>query len=132
MEQEKLKSFFLAFYSMVLADGIVEAKELESLYRIGRESYNLTSEEINKYVVSAGTTFVMPEKLEDRISLLYDLAEIAWADGEIDETERTLLARYVVRLGFLEENADEITDFMLKQVKEGISKEDIIKEIVNA
>ena len=132
MEQEKLKSFFLAFYSMVLADGIVEAKELESLYRIGRENYNLTSEEINKYVVSAGTTFVMPEKLEDRISLLYDLAEIAWADGEIDETERTLLARYVIRLGFLEENADEITDFMLKQVKEEISKEDIIKEIVNA
>lgn len=132
MEQEKLKSFFLALYSMVLADGIVEAKELESLYRIGRENYNLTSEEINKYVVSAGTTFIVPDRLEDRISLLYDLAEVAWADGEIDETERTLLARYVVRLGFLEENADEITDFMLKQVKDGISKEDVINEIVNA
>lgn len=131
MEQEKLKSFFLALYSMVLADGIVEAKELESLYRIGRENYNLTSEEINKYVVSAGTTFIVPDRLEDRISLLYDLAEVAWADGKIDETERTLLARYVVRLGFLEENADEITDFMLKQVKDGISKEDVIKAIVN-
>lgn len=131
MEQEKLKSFFLALYSMVLADGIVEAKELESLYRIGRENYNLTSEEINKYVVSAGTTFIVPDRLEDRISLLYDLAEVAWADGKIDETERTLLARYVVRLGFLEENADEITDFMLKQVKDGISKKDVIKAIVN-
>ena len=131
MEQEKLKSFFLALYSMVLADGIVEAKELESLYRIGRENYNLTSEEINKYVVSAGTTFIVPDRLEDRISLLYDLAEVAWADGKIDETERTLLARYVVRLGFLDENADEITDFMLKQVKDGISKEDVIKAIVN-
>ena len=70
---------------MVMADGIVEAKELETLYRIGRNCYHLSPEEINKIVVSAGTSFDAPTKLEDRVSILYEMAEIAWADGEIDK-----------------------------------------------
>lgn len=117
---------------MVLADGIVEAKELETLYRIGREDYHLTPEEINAAVTSAGTTFVMPDKLADRISILYEMAEIAWADGEIDETEKSLLARYAVRLGFKEENAEGIGEFMLQQVNEGKNCDNVIKLITNA
>ena len=126
-----LKSRFLSLYCMAMADGIVEAKELETLYRIGRENYHLTSEEINNYIVSAGTSFIAPDRMEDRISILYELAEIAWADGEIDDTERSLLSRYAVRLGFKEENAEEISEFMLQQVKDHISQADVINQIVN-
>ena len=72
---EILKSRFLSLYCMVMADGVVEAKELETLYRIGRENYHLTAEEINKNVVSAGTSFVAPDKMEDRLSILYEMAE---------------------------------------------------------
>ncbi len=130
--EELLKSRFLSLYCMVMADGIVEAKELETLYRIGRENYHLTPEEINKNVVTAGTSFVAPDKMEDRISILYEMAEIAWADGKIDETEKSLLARYAVRFGFKEENADDIAEFMFQQVKEKVSKEKVIKIIVNS
>ena len=128
---EILKSRFLSLYCMVMADGIVEAKELETLYRIGRENYHLTPEEINKNVVSAGTSFVAPDKIEDRIAILYEMAEIAWADGEIDDTEKSLLARYAIRLGFKEENADEIADFMLQNVKDEVSKDQVINLIMN-
>ena len=117
---------------MVMADGVVEAKELETLYRIGRENYHLTPEEINTNVVSAGTSFVAPEKIDERISILYEMAEIAWADGEIDDTEKSLLSRYAVRLGFKEENANDIADFMLQQVHEGVSQADVIQKIMNA
>ena len=130
--EELLKSRFLSLYCMVMADGVVEAKELEILYRIGRENYHLTPEEINKNVISAGTSFVAPEKIDDCISILYEMAEIAWADGEIDVAEKSLLSRYAVRLGFKEENADDIADFMLQQVHEGVSKTDVIKQIMNA
>ena len=130
--EELLKSRFLSLYCMVMADGVVEAKELEILYRIGRENYHLTPEEINKYVISAGTSFVAPEKIDDCISILYEMAEIAWADGEIDVAEKSLLSRYAVRLGFKEENADDIADFMLQQVYKGVSKTDVIKQIMNA
>ena len=129
---EILKSRFLSLYCMVMADGVVEAKELETLYRIGRENYHLTAEEINKNVVSAGTSYVAPDKMEDRLSILYEMAEIAWADGEIDETEKSLLARYAIRLGFKEENAEGISDFMLQQVKDGITQNDVINQIMNA
>ena len=129
---ELLKSRFLSLYCMVMADGVVEAKELENLYRIGRENYHLSPEEINKNVVTAGTSFVAPDKMEDRISILYEMAEIAWADGEIDETEKSLLARYAVRLGFKEENADGITEFMLQQVNEGVEQTEVINQILNA
>lgn len=130
--EELLKSRFLSLYCMVMADGVVDAKELEVLYRIGRENYGLASEEINAAVVSSGTSFVAPTKLEDRVSILYEMAEIAWADGEIEPAERSLLIKYAVRLGFLEENAEGIADFMLQQVKENVSEEDAIAAIVNA
>ena len=129
--EELLKARFLSLYCMLIADGVVDAKELETLYRIGRENYHLTPEEINKNVVSAGTSFVAPDKMEDRISILYEMAEIAWADGNIDETERSLLARYAVRLGFQDENADGIADFMIQQVKNGVSQNDVIQMIIN-
>lgn len=117
---------------MVMADGIVEAKELETLYRIGRENYHLSPEEINQAIVSAGTTFTVPGNIEERISILYQMAEIAWSDDTIDESERSLLSRYAIRLGFLEENATDIADFMFQQVKEGISLAEITQELKNA
>jgi uncharacterized tellurite resistance protein B-like protein len=116
---------------MVLADGVVDAKELETLYRIGVENYNLAPEEINKYITSAGSSFIVPDCLEDRIRILYELAEIAWADEKIDESEKSLLARYAKQLGFKDENAEGISDFMLEQVKEGISQEQVITKIIN-
>ncbi len=129
--EESLKSRFLGLYCMVMADGIVNAKELETLYRIGQNNYGLTPEEINSNVVSSGSSFVAPEAIEDRIGILYEMAEIVWADGEADTTERSLLERYAVRLGFKEENAKGITDFLLQQVKEKVSREDVVKQILN-
>lgn len=117
---------------MVMSDGIVAAKELEALYRIGRDTYHLTPEEINQCVISSGTSFIIPETIEERIGILYEMAEIAWADGEIDQTEKNLLRRYILRLGFLEENADNIGEFMLQQVKDHVSLEDVLKNIGNS
>lgn len=122
---DTLKAHFLSLYCMVMADGIVSAKELETLYRIGRENYHLSSEEINKAIVSSGTSFIVPESAEERVKILYEMAEIAWADGEIDTTEKNLLQRYTVRLGFKEENAEAIANFMLQQVKEGKSFDEV-------
>lgn len=125
-----MKSRFLSLFCMVVADGVVEARELETFYRIGREHYGLTPEEIAPAVVSLGSSFVMPTRMEERVSLLYQMAQIAWADGEIDDTERDMLVRYAVRLEFLPENAEAIASFMLDKVKQGVSEADVIAEIV--
>ncbi|MDE6498653.1 MAG: TerB family tellurite resistance protein [Muribaculaceae bacterium] len=124
-----LKSHFLALYCMVLADGVIDANELQALYRIGTDGYGLSQKEIMDAISSSGTSFSIPDSLEGKITLLYDMAQIAWADGEIDSTERSLLEKYAVRCGFQEENAQAIADYMLQSVQDSHSVEEVINQI---
>lgn len=124
-----MKSQFLSLYCMVLADGIIDARELETLYRIGTEQYGLTQEDITATVRDAGTSFIMPTELSDKIRFLYNLAQIAYADGEIDNTEIDLMKRYIRKMNFAEENINAIADYMFDSVKEGKSINSILMHI---
>lgn len=115
----QLQSHFLALYCMILADGVIDVKELETLYRIGKEQYGLTEKEINQAVLQNGNSFTVPENIDSKIKLLYNLATIAWADGVLEDTERNLMRKYISRLGFLDENIDAIAEFIFNSVKEG-------------
>ena len=129
MEKEisdTLQSQFLALYCMVVADGIVDIKELEALYKIGEEQYNLTPNEINKAVLNNGSSFVVPENLDSKIKFLYNMATIAWADGVLEETEIQLMYRYIIRLGFLDENKDAIAKFIFDAVNQGKTIEETL------
>lgn len=126
---KKSKAHFLDLYCMIMADGIVHPKELETLYRIGIETYGLTREEITRSVVSAGKTMVIPECPEDKIGLLYEMALVAWADGELDASERNLLLRYAALYGVAEEKVNELVDYLLAKAKDNIKEEDIINEL---
>lgn len=122
-----LKSQFLSLYCMVLADGVIDARELETLYRIGVEQYGLTQEEITETVRNAGSSFIMPETLSDKIRFLFNMAQIAYADGEIDDTEKELLRRYIIKMGFEVDNVERISNFLFDSVKNGVGVEEIIK-----
>ena len=126
---EKMKSEFIELYKMVLADGDVAPEEMEVLYRIGTKEYNVSLEEINVAIRDADTTFFIPETLDGKVRLLYHLAEIAWADGTIDESEKTILKRYTDLFGFIEENQDALVDYMLEQVKEKVDLQSIINQL---
>ena len=126
---EKMKSEFIELYKMVLADGDVAPEEMEVLYRIGTKEYNVSLEEINVAIRDADTTFFIPETLDGKVRLLYHLAEIAWADGKIEESEKTLLKRYTDLFGFIEENQDALVDYMLEQVKEKVDLQSIINQL---
>lgn len=128
-KNRKEKMRFLDLYCMVLADGIVHPKELETLYRIGIETYGLTKEEIVKSVVSAGKARVIPELPESRIGLLYEMALLAWADGELEDSERTLLRRYALLYGVEDDKVEELVDFLLDKAKDNVSEAEIIKAL---
>ncbi len=125
----KKKLQFLDLYCMVMADGIVHPKEMETLYRIGIEHYGLSEEEINEGVKSAGVSSVIPELPEERISVLYEMAVIAWADGELEDSERNMLRRYASMYGVNEESIDELVDFLLDQAKKNVDEKDVIKQL---
>ena len=116
---ENDKKMFLGLYQMVLADAEVHPKELELLYQIGKEKCGMSEEDIHRAIFSPNT-FISLESLsdEERIEYLYDLARIAWADGKIDDNEKESLQKTCKRFGFAEENAVEISEFLLEQAKE--------------
>ncbi|MBP3511229.1 MAG: hypothetical protein J6K19_04215 [Prevotella sp.] len=127
--EEKLKSRFMGLYCMILADGVVDSRELETVYRIGRENYGLSAEEIMSTVRDSGTSFILPETIGEKVELLYQMGEIAWADGEIEESEKSLMRRYASRMGFEDENLDGIISYILDRVKGKVPVSEVIKEV---
>lgn len=123
------KMQFLDLYCMVMADGIVHPKEMETLYRIGTETYGLTLEEMNEGVKSSGVSSVIPDLPEERIGMLYQMAILAWADGELEDSERDMLRRYALKYGVNGASIDELVDFLLEKAKVETKEEDVIKEL---
>lgn len=128
MDKEIIKSHFLCLYGMMLADSSIDPLELKTFYELG-EKRGLHKEEINEYVLSVNTTRNVPTKLNDKISLLYDLAQIVWADGKIDDAEISLMKKFCQRMNFKDENIDKIVEFILEEVKNGVSEEELLKKI---
>lgn len=120
---------FLDLYCMVMADGIVHPKEMETLYRIGLKNYGLTESEIDESIKSAGVSTTIPELPEERIAVLYEMALIAWADGELEESERNMLRRYASLYGVNEANIDELVDFLLDKAKNNVDEQEVLKEL---
>ena len=128
MDKEIIKSHFLCLYGMMLADSSIDPLELKTFYELG-EKRGLSKEEINDFVLSVNTTRNVPTNLSDKISLLYDLAQIVWADGKIDDAEVSLMKKFCQRMNFKDENIDKIVTFVLDEVKNGVSEEELFNKI---
>lgn len=127
--EKKLQLHFLNLYCMVIADGIIDPQEMETIYRIGRENYNLSEDDINKAVVGTGTTYEIPSSNEERVRILYEMAVIAWADGKIEDSERKMLRNYALRYGVVEGRVEDFIDYLLEKAQRNTSEEEIIKEL---
>lgn len=116
---------------MILADGVVDLRELEMLYKIGIEQYGLTQTEITETVRDAGSSFIIPETLNQKVRFLYNLVQIANADGKIDDSELDLLHRYILKMGFSEDNIHGIEQFLIESVKNGLSEDEVLRKIAD-
>jgi tellurite resistance protein len=56
---------------------------------------------------------------------------MAWADGELDDSEKENLNNACKRLGFLEEYTKDISDFLLEQAKNNKDIREVLKTIKN-
>jgi DnaJ-domain-containing protein 1 len=128
---EKDKQLFLELYQLMLSDTEVHPKELEMLYQIG-QAKGVSEQEIQQAIFSP-VRLATSQSLsdDDKIEYLYNLAQMAWADGVIDDRETESLHNTCKRLGFEEEYVEEITGFMLEQVKAEKSFEEVLTTIKN-
>lgn len=127
---EKLKPLFLNLYAMVLADDKVDPQEIATLYEIGSRDYGLTPSDVNLYSFGEKVPYE-PQSLVEKVRFLYNLGQIAWADGIIDEREKVLLKEYAAQFGFLDNNIEGIVEEILKATSPSSKKtfEQLMNEI---
>jgi uncharacterized tellurite resistance protein B-like protein len=121
----ELKSHFLRLYQIAFTDDNFHLLELEMLYKFAEER-GLTKDQLDSILLNPSIGATIPESLETRIEYLYDLSVMIWADGKVHDDEYNALKKYCKKFEFLDENIGAIADYLLKSVKDGLSKEEII------
>lgn len=132
MEQTKiplqLKSHFLRLYQIALADENFDHLEMQLLYKFAEER-GISKSDLDSILTGSIGEVTIPEKLEERIEYLYDFALMIWADEVITEDERNTLIKYCRKFEFLDENIEELTNYLLEKAKLGTSKSQILQEL---
>ena len=111
-------------YRFLLEDKEIDPMELIVLQRIGKEQ-GISQEQMDQIFLQPVENKI-PENFDDKIDNLYDYTSIIWADGVVTEDEKKLLNRYIIDYGFLPENADKLAEFLIEEVKNGVSKDDVL------
>lgn len=124
-----LKSYFSNLYTMVMADNDKSVDEMILLYKIGKEQFNLTEDEMDRMVITDEPLYYIPQTEKDKLLYLYDMARIAWADGKVVPTETALLKRTMERFGVNPDDIEDLTSFLLEKGKENLPHEDFLKYV---
>jgi|TARA_B100000795_G_C22787832_1_gene435447 hypothetical protein len=126
---ENLKSHFLRLYSMAFTDDNFHPLELKMLYNFAKER-GVPKDKLDELLLNPiEASAKIPENLDEKITYLYQLSEMIWADGKVDDNERSTLNKYVKLFKFKEENADELTEYLLSAVENKISLANVLKEL---
>ncbi len=125
----ELKSHFLRLYQMALSDDQFNVLELQMLYHFADER-GIPKEELDKLFLNpVNTEFIVPESLNTKIEYLYDLTRIIWADEKVTDDELNMLRKYCRKFDFLEENINDLSDYLIGCVQKNIGKEEIISQL---
>lgn len=125
---DALKWHFFNLYCMALSDNEFDFTERQMLYQIGIK-HGITPEQINEFVLTANLKPIVPETMGGKVECLYELTQMAWADGQITPEEKQAIKKCVIRYGFMKENADDIVDYFIENVKANKTQEEVLNEI---
>lgn len=124
----ELKSHFLRLYQIAFSDNNFDILELQMLYNFAEER-GLSKEQLNEILLNPSQESIIPGSLEEKIEYLYDLALMIWADSIVTEDEINALKKYCLKFDFLEENIDDICEFLLENAKAKVSKKELIAKM---
>lgn len=125
----ELKSHFLRLYQMALSDDNFDVIELQMLYQFA-DDRGVPKGELDRLLLNpVDHSTSIPKDLSTRIEYLYDLASMILADDIITEDEKNTLRKYCRKFEFLEDNIEELADYLLDCVQKGVSKNEIINQL---
>lgn len=122
-----LKAHLSNMYRLAMCDDELDLSEQMLLFKIAQE-HGISEEYLGQWMSERHEQVTIPERIEDRITHLYDLSRMVWADGKATEAERQMLRNFVLRYEFLPDNADAIVEYFLQAIQEQRSVESIISE----
>lgn len=125
MISTELKSHFLRLYQIAFSDDNFDVLEMQMLYKFAEER-GVTKEDLENILLKPSHNSSIPEKFENKIEYLYDLAVMIWADNIVTQDEINTLRKYCLKFGFIEENISDLSDFLLEKAKEKVSKKDLL------
>lgn len=125
----ELKSHFLRLYQMALSDDRFDVLELQMLYHFADER-GIPKEELDKLFLNpVNTDLIVPDNLTTKIEYLYDLTRIIWADEKVTDDELNMLRKYCRKFDFIEENINDLSDYLIDCVQKNIQKVEIISQL---
>lgn len=126
-----LKSHFLRLYQIALADGEFSALELKMLYGFAEER-GISKEHLDGILLQPiDTNSLVPEELSAKLEFLCDFTAMIWADGVVNDDERNALEKYIKLFGFLDENIEPLSNYLIEAVKANKTKQEIITALNN-
>ncbi len=124
----ELKSHFLRLYQIALSDDNFSHLEMQLLYKFAQERA-ISRAELDTILTGHAGNVIIPETLEKKIEYLYDFALMIWADEIVSKDEKIALKKYIKSFGFMEENVEDLSIYLLESAKMDKPKEDIFKEL---
>lgn len=114
---------------MAFADDNFDVLELQMLYQFA-DDRGIPAKELDKLLLNpVNEHSSIPTDLNTKIEYLYDLSQMIIADGIITEDEKNTLKKYIKKFGFLEENIEELANYLLDFVQNGQTKDVLISEL---
>lgn len=111
------------------SDQNISSEEQSFIARVA-SNFNIQSEEFDQIVTSPlDKKLELPQKEEERMSILYYLLFLMKADQEISEQEILIIRKIAFRLGFQIAMVDEMIQVMQKYKKHKIAPEKLLNTI---
>lgn len=96
------------------------------LYRLGKEKFGLSEEAINSLILEDAAQMPTYDSQAQCIGLLYEMAQIAWSDFDLDQSELDLLYSYARHFGIVEEAIQPTIDFLIDCAKKDMTEDSVI------
>ena len=129
-ERSADKGHFNNLVMLARVDGKIDTTEVNLLSRIATR-LGLTSEQVKEIIEHPDQyPIVPPVSREERYERFIQFVKMIFADGIVDEAEEKLASKYATALGFTDDSIDGKYPVILEKVKEGVSRQEILEQVL--
>lgn len=129
-KQSADKGHFKNLVMLARVDGTVDETESKLLARIA-ERLSLTDEQVAEIMDNSGSyPMIPPVSKEERYERFIQFIQMICVDGAVDPTEDKLVHKYGIALGMTEADINEKYPLVLRKVKAGESRGDILQKVL--